>query len=108
MVESKAPIRWCDAERRGSATEEFLDSVGREKYKMERGPNKEDSRQEMREVKIFPLTLLRLGALLSGRVVDRLSHVVLHDVLPGGESPQRVSGALSPTGRTDGPPVLGY
>lgn len=47
------------------------------------------------------LTLLRLGSLLGGG-----AHVVLSDVISGSQSPQRVSGALSPTRRTHRAPVL--
>lgn len=47
------------------------------------------------------LTLLGLDSLLEGA-----AHVVLGDVISGSQSPQRVSGALSPAGRTHRAPVL--
>lgn len=49
------------------------------------------------------LTLLRLDSLLGGG-----AHVVLSDVISGRQSPQRVSGALSPAGWTHRAPVLGH
>lgn len=108
LIASEEEMRSSDLERCESATEEFLDSVGREEHTV-RKLNKEDKvkRKDMKKEDIFPLTLLCLGALLSS-CVDSLSHVVLPDVVPGSESPQRISGALSPTGRTHRPPVLCY
>lgn len=50
-------------------------------------------------------TSLFLAPLLSS-CVDPVPHVVLQDVLSGCQSPQGVSGALSPTGRANRSPVL--
>lgn len=101
-------MKSSDLARWESVMDEFLDSVGREKPTTQ-NLSKEDKvkRKEMKKEKIFPLTLLCLDPLLRSGV-DSLSHVVLRDVLPGSQSPERVSGALSPTGRTHRPPVLCY
>lgn len=106
--EEEKLLKSSDLVRCESAVEEFLDSAGRNKHKMKITERKDKMKRKERNQKrreIFKRTLLRLGPFLS---VASLPHIVLCDVLPGCQSPQRVSGALSPTGRAHRPPVLCY